>query len=462
MVRGGVRRFLVAITACMLSCGLILTQTPSNAGTQSSPVMPSWFKDASIYEVNIRQYTPSGTFNEFATHLPRLKKLGVKVLWLMPIYPISEKNRKGVLGSPYSVADYKAINPDMGTEADFANLVTQAHSLGFKIILDWVANHTGWDNPWITQHKNWYQQDEQGNIIWPAGTDWTDVAQLDYTNSDLRAAMIDALKYWVTTFDIDGFRCDVAGMVPVDFWESASTQLNAIKPVLMLAENQDNVWLLDRAFLMNYNWGLMGQMNQMGKGSFDKTSFQDFYLLQNDYYTGKAMPMNFITNHDENSWNGTEYQRLGKGVNALSALYYTVPGAPLIYSGQEVGLKKRLKFFEKDQITWTSSSMTGFYTKLNTLKKNNQALWNSTYGGPLRFVGNNSSKVLTYSRSKNGNKVIVIINPTARAQKVKVSFGKLAGTYHSFTLNKRVIIGSLRSYTLPAWSYEIYSSQPAK
>ena len=461
---------IVRVLAVCISIALLLTNVSSaQATTPASPTFPSWFKSSTIYEVNIRNYTKDGTFKAFATHLPRLKALGVDVLWLMPIYPVSEKNRKcstppagTCLGSPYSVGNYTAVNPDMGTEDDFKDLVNQAHTMGFKVILDWVANHTGWDNPWITAHKNWYQQDEQGNIIWPPGTDWSDVAQLDYTNTDLRTAMVDAMKYWVNTFDVDGFRCDAAGMVPTDFWEDASTELNAIKPVLMLAENQDNMMLLDHAFVMNYNWGLLGQMNQIGEGTFYKSMFQDFYTTQTGLYPSGSFPMNFITNHDENSWNGTEYQRLGKGVRAMSALYFTVPGAPLIYSGQEIGLNKRLKFFEKDQITWKNSPITAFYRKLIALKKANSALWNGKSGSSLKFLSNSSENVLSFVRANKSDKVIVLINPTSKQQKVKVNFSTTAGTYNAFTLNKRVILGKQRSFTLPAWSFEIYSTKPAK
>ena len=218
----------------------------------SNSVLPSWANSATIYEVNVRQYTEAGTFKAFEANLPRLQKLGVKILWLMPIHPISELNRKGALGSPYSVADYKGINPEFGNAADFKSLVTKAHALGFKVILDWVANHSGWDNPW-TANKSWYHTDSNGNIV-PPNNDWTDVAWLNYNNQDMRKAMIDAMSYWVKTFDVDGFRADVAAGVPTDFWKQANTQLQAIKPLFMLAEDQSVQSLLDDAFISNYNW----------------------------------------------------------------------------------------------------------------------------------------------------------------------------------------------------------------
>ena len=237
----------------------------------SNSVLPTWANSATIYEVNVRQYTEAGTFKAFEANLPRLQKLGVKILWLMPIHPISKLNRKGSLGSPYSIADYKGVNPEFGNETDFKSLVTKAHALGFKVILDWVANHSGWDNPW-TVNKSWYHTDSSGNIV-PPNNDWTDVAWLNYKNQDMRRAMIDAMSYWVKTFDVDGFRADVAGGVPTDFWKQANTQLQAIRPLFMLAEDQSTTSLLDDAFITNYNWELKDLLNAIAAGYKDRTNF---------------------------------------------------------------------------------------------------------------------------------------------------------------------------------------------
>jgi glycosidase len=242
------------------------TQQESTAleNSEQGVFHPEWSKNATIYEVNVRQYTKEGTFKAFAEHLTRLRQMGVDILWFMPIHPISEKNRKGTLGSYYAVQDYKAVNPEFGTLEDFKSVVDQAHDMGFKVLIDWVANHTGWDNQWIKDHPEWYKKDSTGNMIAPF--DWTDVAQLDYGNQEMREAMIDALSYWVSEADIDGYRCDVAGMVPVDFWANAREQLNEIKPVFMLAEDESEIALLEEAFNMNYGWEFHHIMNGIAKG----------------------------------------------------------------------------------------------------------------------------------------------------------------------------------------------------
>ena len=316
---------------------------------------PDWVKNAVIYEVNTRQYTKQGTFKAFSEHLSRLKELGVDILWFMPIHPIGLEKRKvpeGMktsLGSYYSVQDYKAVNPEFGTEADFKSLVGQAHKMGFKVIIDWVANHTAWDNKWITEHPDWYKQDSTGNIM--SAFDWTDVAKLNYDNKEMRKAMIESMKYWIVNCDIDGFRCDVAGEVPADFWEDARAELQKTKPLFMLAENEDKPELYKKAFDAAYGWNMCnGIFSNIAKG---KDSLQSIVRLQqkiDSTLTEGSFKMNFTTNHDENSWNGTTREKYGDGEKAFAVLSYTLPGMPLVYSGQEAGLNKRLQFFIKDTI----------------------------------------------------------------------------------------------------------------
>lgn len=319
----------------LLASALLAHSIAPAVANQSSSVLPSWAVKSTIYEVNVRQYSTAGDFKSVTKSLPRLKRLGVSILWLMPIHPISKVKRKGTLGSPYSVADYKGINPEFGSAEDFQALIDEAHRLGMKVIIDWVANHSGWDNPWLA-NESWYHRDLNGKIISP-NNDWTDVAWLDYENPQMRAAMIDAMKYWVTEFDIDGFRADVAGLVPVTFWESANTELQTIKPLFMLAEEQGTTDMLNKAFIANYNWELKDRINALATGLTIPVSLLKYVnKLPSTYPTG-AIPMNFITNHDENSWNGSEYRRLGAAVPAMAALTFTLPGIPLIYSGQEVG-----------------------------------------------------------------------------------------------------------------------------
>ncbi|MGQ1889046.1 alpha-amylase family glycosyl hydrolase [Thermophagus sp. OGC60D27] len=384
-------------------------QAPENIRVSNTPV-PSWSKDAVIYEVNIRQYTPEGTFNAFAEHLPRLKELGVDILWLMPVHPIGEKNRKGSLGSYYSIKDYKGINPEFGTLDDFKALVQKAHEMDMHLILDWVANHTAWDHPWIAEHPQWYTKNEAGEII-PPVEDWTDVADLDYSNAQLREAMIDAMAYWVKEADIDGFRCDVAGMVPVDFWEAAREALENIKPVWMLAEDEAEINLLNNAFNANYGWEFHHIMNGVAKGEKNALDVAAYFQKIDTLYPKGSWPMQFTSNHDENSWNGTAPERLGKALKTMAALTFTVEGMPLIYSGQEVGLNKRLRFFDKDTIEWKESEMTPFYQTLTKLKKENPALWNGTAGGHLQIITTNAPEnIFAFVREKENNRVVAFFN----------------------------------------------------
>jgi glycosidase len=437
---------------------------PAVAAT-SVRALPSWARSASIYEVNIRSFTNAGTFKAFKAHLPRLKKLGVKILWLMPIHPISETKRIGSLGSPYSVANYKEVNPAMGTDADFLALVKAAHAAGFKVVLDWVANHTGWDNVWMRDHRDWYTQNNAG-VIQPPNQDWQDVADLNYSNADMRAAMIDAMKYWVTTFNIDGFRCDYANGVPTSFWEEATTQLDAIKPMFMLAESEGTADELNSAFNANYSWSLLSRLNSVANSGDPDASYLTSTLDSLTYtYANGSFPVTFITNHDQNSWNGTEYERLPGFVKRFSALYFTVPGMPLIYSGQEVGFNRRLQFFDKDSITWPkSSSMTAFYTKLVSLKTQNPALWNGSAGGELVQYDGTNTKVLTYTRQKGSSKVVVAINLGASKAKTTIDTGSaFKGTYFDYNSGNRVKVAkNTMTISVPAGSFVIYSTAPAK
>lgn len=384
---------------------------------------PDWSRNAVIYEVNVRQYTPEGTFKAFMQHLPRLKDLGVDILWLMPIHPISEDGRKGELGSYYAVRDYKAVNPEFGTMDDMRELVKAAHDLGMKVIIDWVPNHSGRDNAWVDQHPDWYARNDQGEMYGPF--DWTDVYQFDYTNPDLRRAMTDAMAYWLREADIDGFRCDVAGMVPVDFWNDNRKALEAVKPeIFMLAEAPDAP-LLEEAFDMDYNWPMKdlfsaiaatsGQYSFAGQDgqvkTFPETHAADIYTLLGKQYAeyplGSYM-MNMITNHDLNSWEGTEFQRLGNLQGAFAVLTYTLPGMPLIYTGQEVGLDRAFEFFKKDAAPdWNGGKdYTAFYKTLNALRHARTELSSSAADSPVVPLPTASADVLAFRR---GN-VVTIVN----------------------------------------------------
>jgi glycosidase len=420
---------------------------------KSKVVFPEWSKDATIYEVNVRQYTPEGTFSAFEKQLPRLKELGVEILWIMPINPISEKNRKGSLGSYYAVKDYMKVNPEFGTLDDFKSLVAKSHELGFKIIIDWVANHTGFDNIWIIQHPDWYSKDSTGKIISPV-PDWSDVADLNYNNKEMRTAMINALQYWVKKADIDGFRCDVAGMIPVDFWDEARDSLDKIKPVYMLAEDEGEKTLLLKAFNMNYGWEFHHIMNQVAKGGVAEV--KAYFAKTDTIYPEGSYAMQFTSNHDENSWNGTEFERMGDAAKTMAALTFVVPGMPLIYTGQEAGNTKRLKFFDKDQVDWSNLEMQDFYAKLIDIKQTNKALWNGSAGGRVHFLHTTqNNSMLVIDRAVEGNKVISIFNLSSLPVTNNVGCPRIAGNFKNALTGEKVTYEQGQSFTLKGWEYLI-------
>lgn len=415
--------WLIALSIIFSSChiGTQQTQQVSDKTTSNTPI-PEWSNNAVIYEVNVRQFTDEGTFSAFAAHLPRLKELGVDILWFMPIYPIGELNRKGTLGSYYSINDYTAVNPEFGSLDDFKTVVNQAHELGMKVILDWVANHTAWDHSWVEQNSEYYAKDSTGNIATPF--DWSDVVQLDYNNSELRKAMTNALEFWVREANIDGYRCDVAGMVPVDFWENARIALEKIKPVYMLAEDEEDITLLNNAFNSNYGWSLHHVMNNIAKGEMSATDVIAYFEKADTLYPGSVYPMHFTSNHDENSWNGTEYERMGEAAKTFAALTFVIEGMPLIYTGQEAGLKKRLDFFEKDSINWNDLSMSSFYQSLIKLKKENPALWNGLAGGEMEIIETRSpEQIFCFTRTKEDNKVIAAFNLSSHSAPLYANIG---------------------------------------
>ncbi len=414
----------------------------------------AWSLHANIYEVNIRQYTPQGTFKAFQQHLDRLQKMGVNILWLMPINPIGKKNRKGGLGSYYAVQNYEAVNPNFGTLSDLKSLVKEAHAKGMHVILDWVANHTAWDNVWVKEHPDWYKKDKNGNFVSPY--DWTDVISLNYNNKDLRKAMINAMIYWVKNANIDGFRCDVAGMVPLDFWDEARTALDKVKPVFMLAEDEDSVALVKYAFDMNYAWKMLHLMNDIAKGKKNAADIWAYLKWNDETFSPDVYRMYFTSNHDENSWNGTALERLGDAFKVFTVFDYTIPGMPLTYSGQESGNNKRLRFFEKDTISWDKLPYAPFYTKLNHLKKTNPVLENGKAGGKLiplsKGVDNN---IFAFYREKPGRQLVVILNLSDQPHEFTVNNKHVGGKYHDYFGNHNIDIRNRRTFKLPAWGYVV-------
>ena len=422
-------KFLYLLTLILFFVGCAPKPTEENKETEvKNETIPveEWSKNATIYEVNIRQHTPEGTFNAFEQDIPRIKEMGIKILWLMPISPIGEKNRKGPLGSYYSITDYTAVNPEFGTLEDFKSLVKTAHENGMYVILDWVANHTSWDSPWLA-NKDWYTLDSLGNPGPPEGTDWSDVVDLNYDNQDMRNAMINAMKYWVTEADVDGYRCDVASWVPTDFWEDARVKLDSVKPVFMLAE-AEMPELHNKAFDMSYAWEFLHIMNEIAKGEKQLSSIDEYMAKEDTNHSPNDFRMYFVTNHDENSWNGTVFERFGEAYPAFATLAFTIDGMPLVYSGQEAGLDYALKFFDKDTVDWKDSPYQDFYTKLLKLNLENQALWNGTAGGDFkRIKTSNDETVYAFTRTKGENKVFVLLNLIGD-QPINVTF---EGTTHT-------------------------------
>ncbi|AGC76104.1 maltogenic amylase-like enzyme [Nonlabens dokdonensis] len=435
-----------------------------------TPIQDEDLENAIIYEANIRQYSPEGTFNEFTKDIPQLKELGVKVIWLMPIFPISEKNRKAhgdllvedikdpkerekYLGSYYAIANYEKVNPDLGTDADLMNLIKTAHDNGMYVILDWVANHTGWDNVWMKKYPDFYTKDENGKMMHPAGTDWTDTADLNYDNHDLWDAMTGAMTHWVTEFDIDGFRCDVAHEVPTEFWNYASENLQKQKPLFMLAESEKKD-LFRQAFDMGYNWEGHHIMNELAQGKATVDKWDEYMQRNKENYEEDDILMNFITNHDENSWNGSVNERMGDKAQTMLAFSYVIPGMPLIYSGQEYDMDYRLKFFEKDTIPKTKGKTWDIMKKLGALKANNPALHGGKNAASYeRLKTSDDSSIYAIKREKDGETIFYIANFSENRQNVKVE--GLQGTVSDALRGGSTKFTEENRLDLPPYGYRI-------
>ena len=423
--------------------------------------LPDWAKSASLYEVNVRQFTEEGTFKALESHLPRLKEMGVDILWLMPIFPISVKERKGSLGSPYAVTDYRGLNPEFGTKEDFKSLVNISHSLGMRIILDFVPNHTGWDSQWLIDHPEWYTQDVDGNPIDPIdpGTGkswgWTDVADLNFDNHNMRKEMIQDMAFWLTEYDVDGFRMDVAHNVPQDFWNAASAALQATKDIFMLAEAEVPSHLNSRAFHSNYGWDLHHKINAYAKGEISSVELIKA-TEEHPKKHQKGFPINFTSNHDENTWAGTVFDRMGDAHKPMAVFAFTAQGMPLLYGGQEEPLRHRLAFFEKDNIGFKDYAYSDFYKSLFDLKHNNKALWNGEFGdmSPTWYTG--SENILAYTREKEGDSVLIIINVTDKALTFSSELD-FSGV-DVFDEAKSMTIKTGDQIELPAFGYKVLSS----
>ena len=470
----------VVVLSTLFSCKKESSEktTKKKKKEQIAAFQPEMEENAVIYEVNIRQYSSEGSFNAFTKDIPQLKELGVKIIWVMPIFPISQTKRKATggdnskfasempaaeqskyLGSYYAVSDFAKVNPEFGTIEDFRNLVKTAHENGIYVILDWVPNHTGWDHVWIKQHPEFYTHNAKGEIIDPINPEtgkswgWTDVADLNYDNKGLRDAMTSDMMYWVKDENIDGFRCDVAGNVPTDFWKKTIPELRKEKNIFMLAEAWEPELLKENLFDMCYNWDGHHTMNDIAQGKKNVSDWDKLMEAVSKKYEANDILMNFVDNHDENSWNGTMKSRLGNAEEAMTALSYLAPGMPLVYSGDEYGLNHSLKFFEKDSIPKTKGKQWNWRAKLGKLKNENSALNGGKKASKYtRISTNNDAKILAFERSNDKAKVIYFANLTNASQ---LATAKIEGNYVNYMTGEKITFVKDQKIDLKPWQYYI-------
>ncbi len=407
---------LCSLWACRQPGAPALSTNDPMSKTAARPTEPEWVKNAVLYECNVRQFSPAGNLAAVTAELPRLRDLGVGILWLMPIHPIGVERRKGTLGSPYSVKDYYAVNPDYGTIDDLKTLVKTAHQLELKVILDWVPNHTSWDAVWMREHPEYYTKyngaftvplNEHGEPI----ADWSDIVDLDFGNPATRRAMIGAMQYWLREADIDGFRVDMAGLVPNEFWTEARPALDSVKQVFMLSEWQDEPKHFNSCFNANYGWKWKDVTKDIAAGKQSPHSLDTLLGFLDNFYPQDYYQLYFTQNHDENTWNGTEKDLYGPAADAFNVLAFTWQGIPMLYNGQEDDLVQRLNFFEKDPVVWKKYAKTEFFQQLCTLRRTNPALWSGPNGGRVQRIRTNADdKVYAFWREKNGAKVLVALN----------------------------------------------------
>ena len=417
-----------------------------------------WIFNTNVYEVNLRQYTAEGTINAFAKELPRLKDMGVDTLWFMPITPIAVKNRKGSMGSQYACSNYTSVGAEYGTMDDFKNLVSLAHEMGFKVILDWVANHTGWDHVWTVEYPDYYKRDTATDDFKKA-SGMEDIIELDFNNPDLRKAMIAAMQFWVAECDIDGFRCDLAFWVQLDFWIEARASLEKIKTLFWLAESDpvDHPTYF-QAFDACYTWAWMHKTAEFYKGSQDK-KILDAVLKEYDRMAGNDnLFLWFTSNHDENTWNGTEFEKYGDAADALAVFSFTWNGIPLIYSGQELPNLKRLEFFVKDPINWSGKyAKHDFYKTLLSLRKNNPALRAGDRTVSTRLVRTNANDVLlVYLRAFEENEVLVVLNLCKYPIECIIEDELVKGNFKNVFTGEQFAIQTGSRIILSAWEYVVF------
>lgn len=411
-----------------------------------------WVFSSNIYEVNLRQYTPEGTVSAFARQMPRLKDMGIEILWFMPITPISVDRRLGSLGSYYACSDYTSINSEFGTLDDFALLVKEAHALGLKVIIDIVANHTGWDHHWTREHPEYYRLNQDGKFFDPHG--WEDVIDLNYDNPEVHKAMIGVMKFWIDRCGVDGFRCDMAMLVPLEFWREARQSLDPLKPLFWLAECEEIAY--HEVFDATYTWKLLHKMEAVWRRESPLSGLDEVLDYYAEQFPADALRVYFTTNHDENSHSGSEYERLGDAAKAFAVLCATWNGLPLIYSGQEMPNYKRLKFFDKDPIEWTGRyELNDFYKALLLLRQRNPALRAGDSGVKTQRLQTGSDDRCFGFLRKNGNdEVLVLLNFSGGPVRPDASKWQVPGRFRDIFTGAEVgLPGS--EIELVAWGYVV-------
>lgn len=428
--------------------------------SQEITTHPKWAYESTIYELNTRQLTPEGTFAAAEAVLPTLRENGIDILWIMPCQPIGKLTRKGTLGSYYSIIDYCQMNPEFGTREDFEHFLQTAHDLGFKVILDWVANHTAPDSEW-TKNEGWHYRDSLGNLM--VQYDWTDISKLDYHNQDMRNEMLRCMRWWMDSIGIDGFRCDVAGEVPTDFWNWAMADIRKDHPdMFTLAEDEDKAQeLTETAFDMYYGWTLHHLMNGVAQGKNSVEDLWAYFAKADSTIRPNAIRMNFITNHDENSWNGTEFERMGNSVPLWSAFCYVVPGMPMIYTGQLSGNHHRLEFFEKDLIDANPEyAQDKLYKQLNDLRADNKALHSPEIGAPMVRIAADNKNIFACVRHAEGkwcdNTVIAVMNMSGEEQTVTLDLTGYEGKYDCIC-GKKIALEATQTFQLKPWEHKIFT-----
>ncbi len=433
---------------------VLLLASASCSRRAATQAHADWTYDAVLYEMNVRQFTPEGTFAAAAQQLPRLRDLGVDIVWLMPIHPIGEKGRKGSLGSYYAIRDYMDVNPEMGTMADFEQFLDRAHELGLRVILDYVANHTSPDAAWVTERPSeWYVRDSTGA---PAVQyDWTDIAKLNYETPGVRDAMLDVLKFWVGK-GVDGFRCDVAMEVPHDYWEYAFAQIRAIRPDLFLLAEAEGPQFHADGFDATYAWDLHHVLNDIAQGKKSAADLRVLLAKYGEEFPASAYRMMFTSNHDENSWNGTEFERMGDAAATMAALTYVLPQSlPLIYTGQEIGYDHRFAFFEKDPVpAWEPNEWSEFYKRLNALRHANPALAGGERGGEMTYMGGAVADVMAFTRTAGDNKVVCLFNLSGSPQAV-IPTVEVGGDFIDAMTGEPHPIVPGEEFSLGPWEYLI-------